>query len=299
MTSSHQTFGQEFYPHESIRALRLADKTRLTDRRALIGQIALGLPQPSAHTRRRVAEKLVQRYFTGSRLFIAPPPQAQPFVRLVARQRHAPAQIELLYLRLAQIDTLVGALAREIFYPVCITHRPPAGLNSAEFAARNGGQLFGLSEIGPGENAMPPQITRGFLHEYAREHWNFNNAPTLDRALRVLQAAGMIARERMSDLPRHPAAYRLSNHDVALPTFVWALYDEFLPHAQHSGGVTLAPGVLKIADFARTLLLNPAQVEMHCDLARRRGFLAAQGPALRLTFGNLDVLADALLSRAL
>lgn len=297
--SFHQSFGQEFYPHESIRALRLADKMRLTDRRALVGHIAQSLPQPSPGTRQRVAEKLVQRYFTGSRLFIAPPPQAQPFVRLVARQRHARAQIELLYLRLTQIDTLVGALAREIFYPVCIAHRPPAGLGSAAFAARNGAQLFGLSENWPGENEMPPQITRSFLHEYAREQWNFTNAPTLDRALRVLQAAGMIARERMSDLRGHPAAYRLSNHDVALPTFVWALYDEFLPHAQNSGGVMLAPGVLNVADFARTLLLSPAQIEAHCDLARKRGFLSAQGPALRLTFGNLDALADALLSRAL
>ena len=299
MTSPHQSFGQEFYPYESIRALRLADKMRLTDRRVLIGHIAGGLPQPSPRTRQRVAEKLVQRYFTGSRLFIAPPPHAQPFVRLVARQRHAPAQIELLYLRLAQIDTLVGALAREVFYPVCIAHRPPDGLESAVFAARNGGQLFGSGGSWLDENEVPPQITRDFLHEYAREQWNFTNAPSLDRALRVLQSAGMIARERMSDLRGHPTAYRLSNHDVALASFVWALYDEFLPHAQRSGGVTLASGVLGVADFARTLLLSPAQVEAHCDMARRRGFLSAQGSTLRLTFGNLDAVADALLSRAL
>src|SRR5687768_16279453 len=101
MNSLHQSFGQEFYPYESIRALRLADKMRLTDRHELVGHIAESLPQPSPRTRRRVAEKLVQRYFTGSRMFIAPPAHAQPFVRLVARQRHTPAQIELLYLRLA------------------------------------------------------------------------------------------------------------------------------------------------------------------------------------------------------
>ena len=298
MTSPHQAFGQEFYPYEAIRALRLADKMRLTDRRALVGHIAESLPQPSSRTRRRVAEKLVQRYFTGTRLCIAPPPHAQPFVRLVARQRHTPAQIELLYLRLAQTDTLVGALAGEIFYPVCIAHRPPDGLDSANFAARNGAQLFGLSSL-LDDADVPPQLTRDFLHDYARQRWGFASGPTLDRALRVLQAAGLVARERMNSLRGHPPAYRLSNHDVSLTTFVWALYDEFLPHAQSSGGVTLASGVLAVADFARTLLLTPAQVEAHCDAARRRGFLAQQGEALRLSFGNLDALVDALLARAL
>lgn len=297
VASPHHSFGQEFYPYESIRALRLADKARLTDRHQLIERIAEELPQRSEATRRRVAEKLVQRYVRTTRRAIVPDPHCQPFVRLIARGRHAPGQIELLYWQLAQVDTLVGALARELFYPVCIAQRPPDGLSGASFAARNGAQLFGTGAFAATDIA--PQITRDFIHDYARQEWHFANAPSLDRALRILQGAGMIARERMSGLRGHPPSYRLSNHDVSLTTFLWALYDEFLPHAQN-GALTLAPGVLAVADFARTLLLLPKQIENHCEAARRHQFLAASSSgALRLTFGNQDALADALLSRAL
>ena len=297
ISSLHHSFGQEFYPYESIRALRLADKTRLTNRRELIEKISGELPQSSALTRRRVAEKLVQRYFSSTKRDITPAPQCQPFVRLVSRGRHTPGQIELLFWQLAQVDTLVGALARELFYPVCIAARPPDGLSVASFAARNGAQLFGMALFESAD--ITPQITRTFLHEYAREYWHFSNAPSLDRALRIMQSAGLIARERMSGWRGHPPSYRLSNHDVSLTAFVWALYDEFLPHAQ-TGGISLAPGVLALADFAKTFLLTPAQVEAHCEAARRHQFLAAStNGALRLTFGNLDVLADALLNRAL
>ena len=293
--SVHHSFGQEFYPYESIRALRVADKTRLTDRRQLVERIAGELSQSSESTRRRVAEKLVQRYFEGTRGALVPAAHCQPFVRLVARSRHAPGQIELLYWQLTQVDTLVGALARELFYPVCIAQRPPDGIASAAFAARNGAQLFGTGAF----HDFAPQITRAFVHDYARDQWHFCNAPSLDRALRILQGAGLIARERMSALRGHPPSYRLSNHDVSLTTFLWALYDEFLPHAQN-GNFSLAPGVLAVSDFARTLLLSPAQVEQHCEAARHHQFLAASfNGTLRLTFGNQDALADALLSRAL
>src|SRR5947209_16510831 len=55
-------------------------------------------------------------------------------------------------------------------------------------------------------------------------------------------SAGLIARERMVDVRGHPTAFRLSRHDVSLVTFVYALYDEFLPHLY--GGGALMAGVL-------------------------------------------------------
>jgi len=285
--SLYKSFGQEFYPYEAIRALKFADKARISDRHALIAHIASQLPQPGARTRLRIAEKFAQRYLT-----IGGQPGAaatQPFVRLVARQRHAPAQIELLYYRLAQVDTLVGALARDLFYPVCIGGRPPLGLTSAEFAARNGGQLLSIA----------PLLTRAFILDYAKTCWSFTNRSTIDRSLRVLQGAGLVARERMGELRGHPPAFRLSSHNVSLTTFLFALYDEFLPHV-HDANFVLAPNVLPLTDFARTLLLSPAQVEAHCDAARRHQLLAqpARG-GLRLVFGSLEALVDALLAKAI
>ena len=283
-----KSFGQEFYPYEAIRALKFADKTNITDRRALVEHIATLLPQSSEMTRLRVAAKFVQRYLNGTRREIIPPPRAQPFVRLIARSRHAPTQIELLFHRLAGVDVIVGAIARELFYPVCVAGRPPEGVSAAEFAARNGAQLL----------SPTPLLTRSFIVEYARTRWNFTNRSTIDRSLRILQAAGLIARERMAELHGHPPAFRLSDHNVSPITFIYALYDEFLPHI-HNADFTLTRDVLPVADFARTLLLSPQQVEEHCEIARRHQLIAQHGRQLRLVFSDLNTLADALLSKAI
>ena len=282
-----KSFGQEFYPYESIRALKFADKTKISDRRALVEHIASQLSQPSEMTRLRVAAKFVQRYLSGNRREIVPPPHLQPFARLVARSRHTPTQIELLFHRVAKIDIVVGHMARELFYPVCIAGRAPDGVSSAEFAARNGAQLL----------STEPLLTREFILEYSNTRWDFRNRSTIDRSLRILQGAGLISRERQTELRDHPTAFRLSPHDVSLATFLYALYDEFLPHAQHSN-LAIACDVLPVSDFARTLLLSPAQIEAHCKTARAQQLLAQQGRTLRLVFGDLDSLVDALLSKA-
>lgn len=283
-----KSFGQEFYPYESLRAIKFADKTRICDRRALIEHIASDLSQPSEMTRLRIAAKLVQRYFEHSKTDIAPPPQLQPFIRLTSRSRRADAQIELLFLRLSQVDRIVGAIARELFYPVCVLGTAPDGIAESSFAARNGSQLLSTTPI----------LTRAFVLEYARDKWSFTNRSTIDRALRVLQGAGLIARERQSELRGHPTAFRLSAHDVSLVTFVWAFYDEFLPHAT-GPNFSVSVESLNNADFARTLLLSPTQIEAHCQSARRHQLIATRGTQLRLVFGNRDVLVDSLLATAI
>lgn len=314
------SFGQEFYPYEALRAIKLAEKTRASDRLALTQEIAATLPQPSIRTRQRIAAKFIQRYIneraeppsdlappTNGDLFGGPDtitrahaPQlraahCQPFVRLVARHKHLPTQIELLYLRLTRVDAVVGALARELFYPVCVQNRPPAEMTSAEFAASNGGQLLMLT----------PQLTRQFILHYAQTLWHFHDRASLDRALRVLLGAGLIARERMNELRGRPTSFRVADHNVSPVTFVFALYEEFLPHLQQQASDSqdthffISRGVLPIADFARTLLLTPAQVEDHLETARRHQLLAQNGDQIRLTFGSLDTLVDALLSKAI
>jgi hypothetical protein len=288
MDSSLKAFGQEFYPHEAIRALKFADKTRITDRRALVEYIANSLPQSGEMTRLRVAAKLVQRYLTFTRSEIVPPPQSQPFARLVSRSRHTPTQIELLFWRLAHIDKIVGIMARELFYPVCLALRPPEGVSTEAFAARNGARLF----------ETEPLLTRSFILAYVRDRWNFTNHSTIDRSLRVLQNAGFIARERQNELRGHPTAFRVSAHDVSLTTFLFALYEEFLPHVEDPD-FSLTPAVLPVTDCARTLLLSRAQVEAHLHKARAHQLLAQHGPHLRLVCGDLDTLVSTLLTKAI
>ena len=284
-----KSFGQEFYPYESLRAIKFADKTRICDRRALVEHIASELTQASEMTRLRIAAKFVQRYFAHTNKEIIPAPQLQPFVRLVARNRRTDTQIEMMFGRLAQVDSVVGVLARELFYPVCVLGRPPAGVSQSSFAARNGAQL--LSPI--------PILTRSFILDYAREVWHFNNRSTLDRALRVLQSAGLIARERQSELRGHPTAFRLSDHDISATTWVWSLYEEFLPHAR-TPQFSISPQSLEVADFARTFLLSPSQVEAHKETARAQQLVAgSRDGSLKLIFGNMDALVDTLLTKAI
>ena len=329
--SGLNSFGQEFYPHESIRAIKLAHKLSSADRATLTQHIAASLPQAGSQTRTRIAAKLIQRYlsdngcsapreteaeaqnglFDSARTQPSKRPNTQtmwrpsgeqPFARLVAKCRHVPTQIELLFWRLARVDALVGALARELFYPVCLQNRAPDGLSRAEFSARNGGQLFSVS----------PQLTRSFIFFYAQTFWDFHDRASLDRALRILQSAGLIARERMMELRGRPTAFRLREHNISTTAFVFALYDEFLPHLQPDDthrplpscdatppDLSVARGVLPISDFARTLLLSPTQIEEHCETARRHQLLAQHNDSIRLLFGQLDALVDALLSKAI
>ena len=288
MASILKAFGQEFYPHDAIRALKFADKTRITDRRALVEYIANTLPQPGEMTRLRIAAKLVQRYLSVTRSEIVPPPQSQPFARLVAQSRHVPTQIELLFWRLAGVDKIVGIMARELFYPVCIALRPPDGVSTEEFAARNGARLFDTE----------PLLTRSFILDYVGQRWNFSNRSTIDRSLRVLQNAGLIARERQNEMRGHPTAFRVSAHDVSLTTFLFALYEEFLPHVKDPD-FSLTPTVLPVTDCARTLLLSRAQVETHLDKARSHQLLRQHGRHLRLVCGDLDTLVSTLLTKAI
>jgi hypothetical protein len=285
-----KSFGQEFYPHEAILALKLAEKSNPQDRRELTERIAALLPHESEGTRHRVATKFIQRYLSGTRHRVEPPPQEQPFARLVARHRHIPTQIELLYYQLTKIDTLVGAIARDLFYPVCVENRPPAGCDATEFAALNGSQLVAVS----------PLLTRSFILAYSNMHWSFTNRSSIDRSLRVLQGAGLIARERMTEWQGHPIAFRMSDHDVSPVTFVYGLYDEWLSQTETgSGGLALTDSELLSSAFLRTLLLSPQQVDEHCEMARRHQLLVRQNNGLRLVFTDLNQLVTALLSKAI
>ena len=283
-----KSFGQEFYPHEALRALRLAEKLKTSSRRELTARLAQDLPHPSEQTRRRLAAKFIQRYMTASRGKIEPSPDQQPFVRLIAKLRHAPALIQLLFYELQKTDELVGALARELFYDVCIERRAPQEYSPDEFATRNGSRLLDDE----------PLLTRAFILDHALEKWNFTDRSSVDRALRVLLGAGLISRERMSDLRHHPVAYRLADHDIAPAAFAWALYDEYLASAQSGERLFTSEAIYK-SSFARTFLLTEAQIKAGLEVARKHQLISVQGFQVRLIFANQSTLVEALLAKAM
>lgn len=252
--SRYQSFGQEFYPYEAVKAIRLAQ--RVHDRGALRERIAESLPHHSSQTRRRVANKLIQRYVPCAKGAVL----SSPFMALMNHVRDYPTQIELLYYELTKTDRIVGAIARHIFYPYFIEDRIPGGFEEKEFRALNASQLFVHQKV----------ITRDFVEAFAHRVWNFHNAPTLRRALRILSQAGIIQSERLLELRYHPVAYGMNAHDVGLTTFVYCLYDEFLNVVGKS-----APTVADVqrASFVRTFLLTPQQVNHLLQTARRYRFI--------------------------
>lgn len=279
-TPLYPVFNQDFFPHESLQALRLAHQQSFTSRPEFIARVMELLPQPAASTRRHIAAKIAQRYLTGTTRRLVPESRSQPLVRLVARTTAAPTRIELLYYQTARSDPLVGALAREIFYPAGVLHQPPPGITAPEFAVRNGGQLLGDHLL----------VLRRFVVDYARERWGFTQAGSLNLALRILQQAGLVGEERLPSLRHHPSAFVVRDHQVALRTFAWALYSEVSP-----GTLVLSMEALQCLDLVRVLMLSGEQVRELANQCRRQGLLAVRGTQVQLLLPDFDALVDALL----
>ncbi|HUT73287.1 MAG TPA: hypothetical protein VM221_00445 [Armatimonadota bacterium] len=274
---SFAAFGQELYPEDAARALCLA--LEMETRAELHARIAAGLPQASAKTRGRIADKLIQRLIAVERGKVI----VSPFVRLAAGLRDPQARTELIYYRTARTDTIIAAIAAEIFYPHFVHGRPPRGFSPVHFRAANTGALFDYDRV----------ITRPFISTYARRAWDFHSEPTLTRALRVLREAGLI-----EVLPGAPGARRpsftVAPHTLRLPTFAFCLYEEFAARRSPA----LALDQIQNADFARTFILRPVEVTALTEEARRRKLVARSGGAAPRYAPAMDrdALVDALLA---
>jgi hypothetical protein len=271
--SRYQSFGQEFYPYEAVKAIRLSQ--RVHDRKALRDRIAESLSHTSSQTRRRVANKLIQRYVPCIKGAV----QSSPFIALMNHVHDYPTQIELLFYELTKTDRIVGAVARHVFYPYFIEDRIPGGFEEKEFRALNASQLFVHQKV----------ITRDFVETFAQRVWNFRNVPTLRRALRILSQAGIIRSEKLLELRYHPVAYGMNPHDVGLTTFVYCLYDEFL---NVLGKSTPTATEVQRASFARTFVLTSEQINHLLQTARRYRFISC--PSLPTLHSDGDAVVRLL-----
>jgi len=270
-------FGQELYRDEAAQALRLAIEAET--RADLRERIMSVLPQRSQKTRGRIADKLIQRLVPIRRGQVV----VSPFVRLAANIGDPQACTELIYYRTAQTDTIVAALAAEIFYPYFVQGRPPKGFSANQFRFANTGALFDYDNV----------ITASFIVSYARRAWGFRSQPTVLRALRILREAGLI--EALPSLPggaRQPA-FAIAPHTMRLPTFALCLYEEFASRRAPA----LALDQMQNAHFARMLIVRPVDVTAMAEDARRHKLLVRSGGAAPryAPATNLEGLVDKLL----
>ena len=273
-------FGQELYPEDAAQALRLA--LGVGTRAELRQQIVAALPQPSEKTRDRIADKLIQRLIPIEHGSVV----VSPFVRLAACTRDDQARTELIYYRTAQTDTIIAAIAAEMFYPYFILGRPPKGFNASQFRFANTGALFDYDNV----------ITASFVSAYARKVWGFHSEATAIRALRVLREAGLI--EALPSTPgrmrRH--AFALRPHTMQPATFAFCLYEEFASRRSPA----LAVDQIQNADFARMFIVRPVDVTALLEEARRSKLVVRRGGAAP-RYGpaaDLEGLVDALLGSA-
>ena len=269
-------FGQELYPDEAAQALRLA--LSADTRAELRRQIIAALPQPSEKTRGRIADKLIQRLIPIEHGQII----LSPFVRLAANIPDTQARAELIYYRTAQTDSIIAAIAAEVFYPHFIQSRQPKGFSAAQFRIANTGALFDYDNV----------ISASFISAYAREAWGFHSEPTITRALRILREAGLI---EMLPGGARQASFALTPHTMRLATFAFCLYEELAAHRSPE----LALDQIQNAHFARMFIVRPVEVTALTEEARRRKFVirtTGGGAAPRYAPAmEADALVDKLL----
>ncbi|HSV74737.1 MAG TPA: hypothetical protein VLH79_13335 [Chthonomonadales bacterium] len=250
-------FGQELYLRETVRAAAVVAGE--PDRRAACDRIAALLPHPSARTRARVASEIARRLAAGAQS----PDLAPSFARLVAGLHSPDARRDLVIHAVARADALVGAIAREVLFPILLDEAMPRGVTSGDMARHGAAPLITVEPIVP----FP------FLRWFAAERWRFERVRTLHLALRVLRQAGLVHTTRLLGQAGRVQAVALSPHGLSFPAFVWCLADEIGRDQR-----PLTQDRIARASFARTLLVPASAGAMWLPEAERRGFLRAEGP---------------------
>ncbi|NCO34129.1 MAG: hypothetical protein AUJ92_22070 [Armatimonadetes bacterium CG2_30_59_28] len=305
----YSAFGHGLYPKVVVRILRLIGgasgdrKPRLKpnehgafDRQEVRDEIVRLLPQSSIVTRRAVANKMIQRFLQND---AAPGSNAireitpTPFVHLGSHISDRKTRLQLLLWQLSRVDTLVGGLARYVFFPYLIQARPPGGWSANEFHVVNGGQLFVIDRF----------ITMPFLEEFATREWGFTSRPTLNLAVRILTLCGRIENRKRRDMRFNPRVSMLSHETTQLVAFIYGIYQEFLPtHTNRD----ISMKQMMEGRFVRTMLIPPEEVD---DLIRRgvkyqffqkgrQEKKSTRAPSIRLSCHSLDQIVEKMLKLA-
>lgn len=204
-------FGQEFYYEESIQAIRAFPHALESDR--LRDQIADILPHPSESTRRRIASKIVQRYYRGNE-----DSPADLFPALINGIKSESARRDLLFWRTARTDRLIIAIACEILYPYFVLHSFPTGYDETTFNSANTATLFAVDRI----------VTREFAARYARERWGFDSIRTVSLALRIMRQAAILDSISVKLGRRHVLGYFPQPHSIRAEAFAYCVYEELV-----------------------------------------------------------------------
>lgn len=279
MTSGFTTFGQELYQDVSIQAIERFHS--ITDHNLLIDSISGILPQPSEKTRRRVAEKLVQRYFSGHESDHHP----MPYLNLVANLTDVYEKNDLIYWRTASTDKLIPAIASEIFHPFFILNTIPDGYSESSFNLINTGSLFIMDRI----------ITTDLVINYAKTMWKFTSVKSIRLALRIMRQAELIDCMHTRKGRKNILGYYPNPHNISASVFAYCLYEELL-----LGKSLLTPSLDQVqsADVSKLFFMSRPQVDSMLKSLEKKGIVELVnqhgGRYVRLTIPDMDSLVKFL-----
>ena len=280
MTSGFTTFGQELYQDICIRAIEKF--YHITDHDLLLESISGILPQPSGKTRRRLAEKLVQRHFSGP----GSGSHSMPFLRLVANLSDIRGKNDLIYWRTASTDSLISAITSEVFYPFFILNTIPDGYSDESFNLINTGSLFSMDRI----------ITTDLVINYAKTVWDFTSAKSIRLALRIMRQAELIDAMHTRKGRKTILGYYPNPHAMSANVFAFCLYEELLV-----GRSLLTPSLNQVqsADASKLFFMSRPQVDSMLKTLEKKGLVEMVnqhgGRYVRLTIPDMDTLVGNLI----
>lgn len=276
--SRFATFGQELYFDESIRAIESFPEIPEHDH--LAEKITEFLPHPSQSTKLRVATKIIQRFFKSP----DGKSHATAFIKLVNSLKSESARRDLLYWRAARTDTVIAALAREVFYPYFVLNAVPEGYDESAFQLANTATLFAIDKV----------ISRDFAVEYARRIWDFDSARTITLALRIMKQAEILDTIIVKLGRRHVHGYYPQPHSARAAVFAYCMYEEF----SADGSPPSIDRVLN-GDCAKLFFLSPLQVESLLKTLEKKKLIQylsmTGGRYIHFTPPDLDTLVNSLI----
>jgi len=277
-------FGQDLYPEAAACLARLALADPIPTRRELREALAAELPQRSPSTKRRLADKLLQRFASFDEEGRV---QRTPLLRLLAGAADPRTRAHLTYYRTAAVENVLGALAEEMLFPYLVNGRPPEGMGRTQFRVANASDLFESDRA----------VTRRLISAYARSVWRFSSESTLTRALRMMRQVGIIEGMDRQVMGRRLTCFVRVPIRVAPITLAYALHEEF------GAGRSVRVDRVQSGRAARRFLLEPIQTLAVLQELRREGLvgLRRRGAHGYLTFPDAppDEFASRLIESGL
>jgi hypothetical protein len=281
-TASFAVFGQELYHEESLQAIKSLQNVE--DDRRLALRIADLLPHSSQGTRLRVASKIAQRFFKPSGEL-----PSTAFLKFVNGIENDQARRDLLYWRAARTDSIIAAIASEVFYPYFILNSIPSGYDESAFHMANTATLFEIDRV----------ITTDFASDYAKKAWGFNSSRTVTLALRIMKQAQILDCVSVKLGRRHVLGYYPQQHSLRPEVFAYCMCEEFL---EAKSDFSLSLDRLHNGECVKLFFLNRLQVDsLLRSLERKRLIKPVALPGgrhIRFSSGKPDSFVDDLLEKA-